>query len=141
MTAQAPFAGADRPQEAEGEVTVKVERKESAVSLDVLLHQVAQKRTLAGTGFAKHGNVHGAPDITERQMALRHLFIDDPEAEVEIPPLLPLFSSLPAKAVKDSRDELFEEINHHVLIVEGGSPISVTRGRRHKNPGAGWSGP
>jgi len=59
-------------------------------------------------------------------MTLRQLFIDHPEAKIEIPSLLPLFSSLPAQAVKDSRDELFKESDHHVLIVEGGSPISVT---------------
>jgi hypothetical protein len=48
------------------------------ISLDVLLAEVPQERTLAGTGLAQDRNMHRAARIAQFHMPTRHLTVIHP---------------------------------------------------------------
>lgn len=118
MTPQPPFAGAYTPQKKRRGIAMKIEIHESATGLNVLLAQMPQERTLAAPGFPKYRHVHRAPHVTDRHVPARHLPVDHPESEIEIPTLphaVPAF----AKAVRECSDELCEEVKHGCIAKRG----------------------
>ena len=80
---------------------MEIEVQEALIGSDVLLGQIAQKRTLAASGLPEHRDVHRAPGITERPMPSRHLAIRHLTSEIEASTFRPCSAFLPAKAVPE----------------------------------------
>ncbi len=92
MLVQASLAGVDRAQEVRRRIAVEIEEEAPTISLDVLLHFVPQKETLAGAGLPKHRNVHRAPRVAHAHVGTRHLTVHRAEPEIKTPPFVPSFA-------------------------------------------------
>ena len=111
VSPEPPLARVDRAEKKRGRIAVEVEIQKSPISFDVLLAKVPQERTLAGTGFAKHCNMHRAAHIAQFHMPPRHLPVVHPKPQIQTPALLPC-SATSAQEAPDRRNELFNEWKH-----------------------------
>ena len=108
VTVLPPFAGIDRLQEKRRGITVEIEVEKPAIGLDVLLTQVPQERTLAGTGLAEDGNVHRAASLAQAHMPPRHLTVHDAKPEIETSRFLPCSAFPPSKPVPESLQKVVQ---------------------------------
>ena len=115
LVAQVPpkpsFPRIDRAKEERRRIPVQIEIQKPAISFDVLLREVPQERTLAGTGLAQDRNVHRAAHIAQFHVPSRYLTVHHPKSEIETPTLLPC-SATSAQEASDRRNELFNEREH-----------------------------
>jgi hypothetical protein len=108
---------------------VKIEVEKSAIRVDILLPQVPQERTPAGTGLAKDDNMYCAAGIAQANMPPRHLTILDTKPEIKIPRFLPCSAFPPSKPVPECYNKFFDEVDHHGFSLQGAATKSVTTGR------------
>ncbi len=112
MPAQPTFLRVNRPHEERRRIAVEIEIHEPAPGLDVLLGEVAEERTLAAPGLPEHRHVHRAPHIAERDVPPCDLSVRHAETKIKSAALVPCFASPSAKAVPNTYDEFFEEVDH-----------------------------
>src|SRR5215510_4100675 len=114
---------------------MKVEVQKPTVGLNVLHTEMSQERALAGSGLAQHGDMLSAPYVADAKGTPCDMTINHPEAEIESRPFAPR-SAPPLEAVPDRSDELFQEMDH-LLMVRHSASGSATGAVGQKDGGPG----
>src|SRR5579859_4263860 len=90
-----------------------VEICETAIGFAVLLAEILQEPALAAAGDPDRRELRLAALVAHRYVALGNFAVHDPESQVDAPPFFVPCSALPSsEAVRESCDELFEEVCH-----------------------------
>jgi hypothetical protein len=77
----------------------------------------------------KDGDVHRAPDLAQANMPPRHLAVHHAKPEIKTSRFSPCSAFPPSKPVPKCCNKLFDEVDHHGLIVRGAVTKSVTTAR------------
>jgi hypothetical protein len=103
---------------------VEIEVTELPARYDVLFGVTLEEGALAGACFPEDSHVRRASLIREREVASGQLSVHDAEPQSKRTAyFVPLFTSLPPKAVPNNCNELFDKANHLVNCLALGDKI------------------